>query len=441
MQVELQDQIDPALTDPPGCRAAGSAARRCARPSSTSACRRCARATCRPSSSTRWSRSTRSTSASASSASWCSSRSTCAPEEIFTRVRLLLVLLGLAGSSTPGATSTRWSSASGSTRDSLVVELASNDGYLLQYFVRAGHPGARHRAGGQRRRGGARARASRRVVEFFGASSPRELVGRGPAGRPARRQQRARPGARPQRLRRRHEARCSRRDGVVTLEFPHLLRLIEENQFDTIYHEHFSYFSFLTAERDASRRHGLDGLRRRGAADARRLAAGLRAHADDAGQPVPTARRRAAAQRETARGPRPARGTTRRSREQVDGDQAEAARVPDRAPSAQGKRVAGYGAPGKGNTLLNYCGIRTDFLDYTVDRNPYKQGKFLPGHAHPDPCRPRRIDADAARLRPDPALEPARTRSSRQLRLRRDWGGRFVVPIPEVDVIDRRSAS
>ena len=114
-------------------------------------------------------------------------------------------------------------------------------------------------------------------------------------------------------------------------------------------------------------------------------------------------------------------------------DQAQAARAADRGEAA-GKRIAGYGAPGKGNTLLNYCGIRTDFLDFTVDRNPYKQGKFLPGHAHPDLTRPRR----STRSSPTTSSScpgTSRTRSWRSSPTRESWGGRFIVPIPEATVV------
>ena len=171
-------------------------------------------------------------------------------------------------------------------------------------------------------------------------------------------------------------------DGVVTIEFPHLARLIEANQFDTIYHEHFSYFSLLSA-RSRSPRPRPRGVRRRRASHARRLAARLRRSGA-----TMTATRSARAWRSWPS----ASGTLGLDRlegytgfaQRVERDQAEAARVPDRS-RRDGKRVAGYGAPGKGNTLLNYCGIRTDLLEFTVDRNPYKQGQFLPGHAHPDP--------------------------------------------------------
>ena len=146
--------------------------------------------------------------ASATTASWCSSRSTSAPEQIFTEYAYF------------SSYSTSWleharalrrdddRAASASDPTSLVVELASNDGYLLQYFVAARHPGARHRAGGERRARRPKSAACRRCVAFFGAQPPRELVARGRTRRPRRRQQRAGAGAGPQRLRRRHRDRC-----------------------------------------------------------------------------------------------------------------------------------------------------------------------------------------------------------------------------------------
>ena len=154
-----------------------------------------------------------------------------------------------AGSSTRGATS-RMIERFGSTRDSQVVEVASNDGYLLQYFVERGIPVL----GSSRPRTSPRWREQKGIptlVEFFGVETARELAGRGRQADLCR-QQRARPRSRPQRLRRRAEdpARSRRRahDGV-----PAPVRLIEENQFDTIYHEHFSYFSFPTVERSSRR--------------------------------------------------------------------------------------------------------------------------------------------------------------------------------------------
>ena len=184
------------------------------------------------------------------------------------------------------------------------------------------------------------------------------------------------------------------RDGVITMEFPHLLRLIERNQFDTIYHEHFSYFSLLTASRIFAA-HGLTVF------DVEELpthGGSLRIYARhaDARRPVEPrgapscSTRGAAAGLDRPRRPTPA--STSRSRRRsaslleflIDRDE-------------RGEAVVGYGAPGKGNTLLNYCGIRDGLLDYTVDRNPHKQGKFLPG-THIPIYPPERIARDPAGL-------------------------------------------
>ena len=171
-------------------------------------------------------------------------------------------------------------------------------------------------------------------------------------------------------------------DGTVTIEFPHVMRLIEENQFDTIYHEHFCYFSLTSAEAIFAR-HGMTIF------DVEELwthGGSLRIYAR------PRRRRQSPGERAGARaaGPRggrrlPRRRDLRSLRGAGAGDQARVARAARSSSSATARSIVGYGAPGKGNTLLNYCGIRTDFIDFTVDRNPYKQGRFLPGHAHPDP--------------------------------------------------------
>ena len=162
--------------------------------------------------------------------------------------------------------------------------------------------------------------------------------------------------------------------GTATFEFPHLARLLDGLQYDTIYHEHFSYFSLATIG-EIFAAHGLAVV------DVEELPShggSLRvyaAHASD-GPPGSSGGRRAGS-------PRGRRGSARSRalrplRRGRRGVQAGASRPADRA-SRDGKQVVGYGAPGKGNTLLNYCGIRTDFLDYTVDRNPYKHGRFTPG--------------------------------------------------------------
>jgi hypothetical protein len=217
-------------------------------------------------------------------------------------------------------------------------------------------------------------------------------------------------------------------EGVITIEFPHLMRLVAENQFDTIYHEHFSYFSLITAERIFAT-HGLTLF------DVEELpthGGSLRiyaCHTDDATKPISQ------------------RVIELRKREQEAGltDMEYYAAFGEQVKETKrkllefliqarrsGKSVVGYGAPGKGNTLLNYCGIRTDFLDYTVDRNPYKQGKYLPG-THIPIYPPDRI----GETQPDYLLILPwnfKDEIMQQMDFIRHWGGKFVVPIPEVKV-------
>ena len=345
------------------------------------------------------------------------------------RVRLLLLVLRLLGRARAqlrrdGRRALR------ARRDSLVVEIASNDGYLLQHFVARGIPALGIEPAANVAEGGARARASRPIVEFFGSELAHEAGGRGTGSRPDRGQQRAGARARPQRLRRRHAAILLAPHGVVTMEFPHLLRLIESNQFDTIYHEHFSYFSLLTA-RKVFEAHGLELF---DVEELRSHGGSLRIYRPAHGhrrQPVSHRASQELAERERALGfdTLAAHLLVRRAGER---HQVAAAGVPDRAPT-QGKRIVGYGAPGKGNTLLNYCGIRTDLLDYTVDRNPYKQGSS---------CRARTSRSctrSASREdRPDYILIlPWNLKDEivEQLAYARDWGAQFIVPIPEVQVL------
>ncbi len=218
-------------------------------------------------------------------------------------------------------------------------------------------------------------------------------------------------------------------DGLITMEFPHLARLMEENQFDTIYHEHFSYFSFLAVER-VFREHGLvlfdvDELPTHGGS--LRIYA---ANSDDRSKPVSS------------------RVAELKAREIGDGY----GRIDYYATFSEkvqkvkrnllqtliglkneGKRIVGYGAPAKGNTLLNYCGIRTDFLDYTVDRSPHKQNCFLPGSRipikHPDQIR--QDKPDYVLILPWNIKEEIMS----QMKDIREWGGRFIIPIPHVHII------
>ena len=309
---------------------------------------------------------------------------------------------------------------------SQVIELASNDGYLLQYFVAKGVPvlGIEPAANVAE---AATAKGVRTLVRFFGEKLAAELTGEGiqadlllgnnvlahvpdlndfVAGMKLL----LKPG------------------GVITMEFPHLLRLMEENQFDTIYHEHFSYFSFGTVEQVFAA-HGLtlfdvDELATHGGSI--RIYA---RHAEDASKPVGP--RVGALKEDEARAGFGRLETYLTFGEQVKETKRKLLEFLIRI-RRKGKSIAGYGAPGKGNTLLNYCGIRTDFLDYTVDRNPYKQGKFTPGThipIHP-PERIRETRPDYLLILPwnlkDEIME--------QVGYIREWGGQFVVPIPEVKV-------
>jgi hypothetical protein len=219
--------------------------------------------------------------------------------------------------------------------------------------------------------------------------------------------------------------------GVITLEFPHLERLIEENQFDTIYHEHFSYFSLVTIDRLA-RKHGLkvfdvEQLTTHGGSLRVYLCLANAAHAVSPGVTALLAHERAI------------------GFENIDTYTQFAGKVHDTkrrllsfliACKGKGARVCGYGAPGKGNTLLNYCGIGTDFLDFTVDRNPYKHGRFTPGmHI---PIHPVSAIDEA---RPDYLLIlpwNLKTEIVKQMQHVGDWGCKFVVPIPSVEIIDPR---
>jgi hypothetical protein len=309
--------------------------------------------------------------------------------------------------------------------DSAVMEVASNDGYLLRNFVRKGI-----RAIGVEPAANVAAAAERigvpTVVRFFGRETARALreefgpvdllIGNNVLAQVpdlndfvAGLKIALKPG------------------GVVTMEFPHLMRLIDENQFDTIYHEHFSYFSFSTVERIFSQ-HGLclfdvEELPTHGGS--------LRIYARSAASPgSPDGRVEAMRRRERDAG-----------YARLETYSGFGARVKETKrklleflirAKREGKTVVGYGAPGKGNTLLNYCGIGTDFLDYTVDRNPYKQGNLLPGSRipirHPD---------EIIRSKPDYVLIlpwNLKDEIMTQMAGIRAWGGKFVVPIPETAV-------
>ncbi|MDF2782011.1 MAG: SAM-dependent methyltransferase [Geminicoccaceae bacterium] len=311
--------------------------------------------------------------------------------------------------------------------DSLVVELASNDGYLLRHFLPLGIPVLGIEPAANVARVAIDSGIATRV-DFFGVELAEALVADG----------------------RRADliignnvlaqvpdlndfvagmTRLLAPEGVITLEFPHLERLMAENQFDTIYHEHFSYFSLITIERLAVR-HGLrlidvDELSTHGGS--------LRVYLAHAGATWPTTRS--------------VSDLLARERSQGLGDVATYASFAGRvtrtkrsllsfliAAKDAGKVICGYGAPGKGNTLLNYCGIGTDFLEFTVDRNPYKHGRFTPGmHV---PIHP--VEA-LDELKPDYVLIlPWNLKDEiiQQMGHVGAWGGKFIVPIPDMTVID-----
>jgi len=309
-----------------------------------------------------------------------------------------------------------------------VIEVASNDGYLLQYFVARGIPAL----GIEPAVNVAETAITRGVptlLKFFGRETARALVAEG-------RQADLLIG---------NNVLAQVPDindfvagmkivlaprGVITLEFPHLMRLVAENQFDTIYHEHFSYFSLLSATRILAA-HGLvvydvDELETHGGS--------LRVYACHAEDPLRPITPRV----DTLRAHEIAAGleTLGYYADFADRVRETKQKLLDFLVAAKraGKSIVGYGAPGKGNTLLNYCGIRTDFLDYTVDRNPYKHGKFLPG-THIPIHPPERI----RETRPDFVLIlPWNLRQEivRQLAFIKEWGGQCLVPIPEVQVCD-----
>jgi 2-polyprenyl-3-methyl-5-hydroxy-6-metoxy-1,4-benzoquinol methylase len=310
--------------------------------------------------------------------------------------------------------------------DSLVVELASNDGYLLQYFVKQGVPvlGIEPAANVAR---DASTKGIATLVKFFGQELAAEMV---------RDQIRADLIVGNNVLAQVPDV-CSfvagmktllKPEGVITLEFPHLMRLIEGNQFDTIYHEHFSYFSFLTTMKIMAR----FGLTVFDVEELTTHGGSLRVyarHAESTSHPVTEAAQELAQREEAA-------GFTRLETYFSFDEKVKEAKRGIVAflieAKRAGKSIAGYGAPGKGNTLLNYCAIRTDFLDYTVDRNPYKHGRFLPGtHIPIFPVEKIR------ETRPDYVLIlpwNLKNEIREQLSYIREWGGKFVVPIPGVEV-------
>jgi 2-polyprenyl-3-methyl-5-hydroxy-6-metoxy-1,4-benzoquinol methylase len=311
-------------------------------------------------------------------------------------------------------------------RKSQVVEIASNDGYLLQYFVQKGIPAigiepAANIAEVAIKKG------IPTIAKFFGKKLAQEMASDSKkadlllgnnvlsqvpnlndfiAGMKI----------------------LLKQEGVITMEFPHLVRLIERNEFDTIYHEHYSYFSLITVEKIFAA-HGLtifdlEEIPIHGGS--LRIYAG---HSDDASKSI-VPRVVELRQREEVA------GITKLEYyfafdEQVKETKRKLLELLIKT-KRDGKTIVGYGAPGKATTLLNYCGIRKDFIDYTVDRNPYKHGKFTAGtHIpifHPDKIR--ETKPDFVLILPWNLKDEIMT----QLDYVKEWGCKFIVPIPEAKI-------
>jgi hypothetical protein len=310
--------------------------------------------------------------------------------------------------------------------DSLVIEVASNDGYLLQHFAAEGVPvlGVEPAANVA---AAARSRGIPTEVQFLGADTGLAI---------ARQHGRADLVVANNVFAHVPDIRgfaaglraLVKDEGMVTLEFPHLLRLIERRQYDTIYHEHFSYLSLLTSLRALA----TAGLQVVDTEELDTHGGSLRVYAqpeENGGEP--TARVKAVLAAEESAGLHTVAGHEGFAPAvlQIKSDLLRFLL----AAASEGKSVAGYGAPGKGNTLLNHCGIRSDLLSYTVDRNPVKQGKFLPG-THIPIYPPDRLE----QTRPSYVLVlpwNLREEVSQQLSYVRSWGGRLVFPIPALDVV------
>ena len=311
-------------------------------------------------------------------------------------------------------------------KQSFVVEVASNDGYLLQYFVRQEIPVL----GIEPAANVAKAAAERGVptlVRFFNAELARELIA---ANRCADLIAANNVLAQVPNLNDFVEGLniLLKPEGVLTLEFPHLLKLIELNEFDTIYHEHFSYFSLLSTvkimEAHGMRIFDVEELKSHGGS--------LRVYC---------CRRESKTHPLKQNAEEVIVDERRANLDTVKGYERFAQHVQETklallefllTSKRAGKSIAGYGAPGKSATLLHYCGIGRDMIEYTVDRNPYKQGRFLPG-THIPICHPNRIHE----TKPDyVVILPWNLKDEiiQQLEFIREWGGRFVVPIPTVSV-------
>lgn len=311
-------------------------------------------------------------------------------------------------------------------QNSLVVELASNDGYLLQYFKENNIPvlGIEPAANVAEV---AIKKGIPSISKFFGVNTAQGLVNEGKKANLI--------------IGNNVLAHVPdindfvggmkillQKDGVVTMEFPHLMRLMELNQFDTIYHEHFSYLSFVSVKEIFLHQ----GLKIFDVEELTTHGGSLRifaCHVDDENKTV-SQNVNELLQIEEQKGFK---------------DLSHYVGYQDRVnltknnllkflinEKEKGKKIVAYGAPAKGNTLLNYCGIRTDYIDYTVDRSPYKQGLYLPG-THIPVCAPEKI----AETKPDYVLIlpwNLRNEIAEQMKEIRSWGGKFVVPIPSLEI-------
>ncbi|MDX2256970.1 MAG: class I SAM-dependent methyltransferase [Pseudanabaenaceae cyanobacterium bins.39] len=315
----------------------------------------------------------------------------------------------------------------GLSQSSQVMEIASNDGYLLQYFQKQQVPvlGIEPAANVAKV---AIAKGINTIVKFFGVTTAQELVAQGQqadlllgnnvlahvpdindfvAGMQI----------------------ALKPDGVITMEFPHVLQLINQNQFDTIYHEHFSYLSLITVTQIFAA-HGLTIF------DVEELpthGGSLRIYAKHQGnRDLAISDRLIALQDKEKDAGLDQVSTYLKFSEQVIATKHKLLNFLIDIKRS-GKTIVGYGAPAKGNTLLNYCGIRRDFLDYTCDRSPHKQGQFLPGTHIPiyAPEQIRATEPDYVLILPWNLKEEIQE----QLAYIREWGGKFIVPIPEVEVL------
>lgn len=317
----------------------------------------------------------------------------------------------------------------GFNKGSYVIEIASNDGYLLRYFIEKGIPvlgiePAKNVAEVARQKG------IPTEIVFFGTKTAKKLAS---------------------------EGRCAdlllgnnvlahvpnlndfvaglkiilKPQGVITMEFPHLMRLMEETQFDTIYQEHFSYFSFLAIEKVFA----AQGLIIFDVEELQTHGGSLRIYARHKGE---NSERLAVSSKITnIINKEIDAGLDKIETYQAFGEKVKEAKRKLLKfliqAKEEGKTIVGYGAPAKGNTLFNYCGIGTDFIDYTVDRNPYKQGRYLPGSHIPikKPEKIRETKPDYVFILPwnlkDEIME--------QMSYIREWGGKFVIQIPEVEVL------